>query len=825
MRVQIMAAMGNLLQDLRFGGRLLRRNAGFTAVAVATLAVGIAANTTVFGWVDAVLLRPIPGAWEADRLAVLENVTPAGDFIRASYPDYRDYRDNLRLVSGAMALFSTGLRIGEAEDGQEIRGELVTGNYFTVLGIEPLVGRFFLPEEGADPPAFHPVVVISERLWRNRFGSDRGAVGRTLLVNWRPMTVIGVAPPGFQGSGTGLLHDVWAPLALAHHLNRMSQRALLDRWTRNQDVFVRLKPGVTLEQARAEAAAQASALAAAYPRSNTGIGAVLMPVAEGHHTGAQALLRRPLLILLAVCGIVLLIVCANVANLLLARATARQREFGIRLALGAGRRRITAQLLTETFLLVGAGAALALLLTPWLAGSLMGLLPMNSFPIRFDGGVNARVLAWTLVLCAGTALLAALAPLACSLRPNLVEALKEGARGETSGGRSHRLRGLLVAAEVALAMVALTGAGLFARSFQAARTAHPGFDTERLLVAHFNLANTGHPVERQHQICRRLRERLEATPGIAGAAYADIAPLGFDGGPWQDIEVEGYMPRRGENMKLYRSLVAPGYFGLLNVPLLEGRDFTEDDGPAAPRVMIVNQAFARRFFGGASPVGRKVRAWGHWHTVIGLARNARYHEPAGTREAYFYASYRQAFSTGLNTAFFVRTRGSMEEAAAAVRREAAEIDPSAGVLDAIPMAEHISQALYPLKVAATLLAALSALAVLLAGVGLYSVMAYAVSRRTHEFGVRMALGAQPGAVILMVLRQGMALTLIGLAAGAAASLALGRMAGGMLVDVRAADPATFAAAAAFLAAVAMLASFVPARRATRVDPMAAVRCE
>lgn len=817
--------MRNLLQDVRFGGRLLRRSPGFTAVAVVTLALGIVVNTTVFGWVDTVLLRPIPGARDSGRLAVLENVTPAGDFIRVSYPDYRDYRDNLRLVSGIMGLFGTGLRVGGDEDGQEIRGELVTGNYFTLLGVEPLVGRFFLPEEGADPPAFHPVAVISERLWRQRFGSDPGVAGRTLLVNRRPLTIIGVAPPGFHGSGTGLLHDLWAPLTLIHHLNRSTPGMLASRSTRNQDVFVRLQPEVTLEQARAEVAALAARLQAAHPRTNAGLGAVLVPVAEGHHSGAQALLRRPLLILLAVCVMVLLIVCANVANLLLARATARQREFGIRLALGAGRRRLTAQLLTETCLLVGAGAALALLLTPWLAGSLTGLLPANSFPIRFETGISARLLLWTLALCAGTVLIAGLAPLACSLRPDLVETLKEGARGETSGGRSHRLRGLLVVVEVALAMVALTGAGLFAKSFQAALATHPGFRTDGLLVAHFNLANTGRPVEQQHAFCRRLQERMEARPEVAGAAYADIAPLGFDGGPWQDIEVEGYMPRQGENMKLYRSLVAPGYFELLGIPLLDGRDFTEEDGREAPPVMIVNQAFTKRFFGGGNPIGRKVRSWGRWHTVIGLARNARYHEPAGTREPYFYIPFRQAFSTGLNTAFFVRARGNLDEVATALRQEAAAIDPSAAVLDAIPLSEHIGQAVYPLKVAATLLGVLSALAVLLAGVGLYSVMAYAVSRRMHEFGVRMALGARPRSLILMVLRQGMALTLAGLAVGAAISAVLARVAAGILVDVSAAGPATFAAAAAFLAGVATLSGFLPTRRAAHVDPMIAIRCE
>ena len=667
----------------------------------------------------------------------------------------------MRLVSGMTAVFGTPLRIGEEDNGQEIWGELVTGNFFEVLGVRPAMGRFFSKEESADPPAAWPVAVIGYRLWQTRFNADPRITGKTVRVNRRPLTIVGVAPPEFQGSMSGVAHDIWAPLPMIYQLNRADEGMLDNRWTRNLSLFARLRPGVTMAQAGAEAAARASELAAAYPRSNGGIGVTVSPVSELRMGGAQSLLRRPLRILMGVCVVVLLIVWANVANLMLARATARQKEFGIRLALGAGGSRLARQLLTETLLLASAGGALGVLLTPWLAGALVWLLPAVNVPVRLDSGLSGRVLLYTMAVCLVSAFVSGLAPLVCLLRPDFMESLKEGGRGERSGARAHRLRGLLVVAEVALAMVALIGAGLFARSFYAARTINPGFATDGVVVSRFSLANTGYPLERQQQFCLRLREALEASPGVSEVSYADVAPMGFDGGPWQDIEVEGYLPGKGENLKLYRTLASPGYFRLLSIPLVAGRDFTERDDAAAMPVAIVNQAFVRRFFGGGNAIGRKIRCFGDWHTVVGVVKNVKYHDPAEAPVPYFYAPFRQAFSTGLTTAFYVRAHGDPGAAAALVRRTAAAIEPTAQVLESMPLGIFIGQSLYPLKLAATLLAVLGTVAVVLAALGLYSVMAYAVSQRTHELGIRMALGARPAAVLGMVVRQGMALTAMG----------------------------------------------------------------
>lgn len=822
--------MRSLFHDLRFGLRILRGNPAFTLVAVFTLAVAIAVNTTVFGWIDGVLLRPIPGARAPHELAVMETVTSNGDYIKSSYPDYRDYRDSLKLVSGLTAVFGTSLRLGEGEGAQLVWGELVTGNFFQVFGVKPHLGRFFLPEESADPPATPFVAVLSHRLWQTRFGGDRGVIGATIRINRRRLTVIGVAPPEFQGSMAGLSQELWAPLTLIYELNRAmagKNGMLTHRATRNLDLFARLQPGVTVEQAHAEATARARALAAAYPASNALAGVTVLPVSEAHLSGAQPLLRRPLHILMAVCTVVLLIACANVANLLLARATARQKEFAIRLSLGARRGRLARQLLTETFVIAGAGALVGVLLVPWIAGSLAWLMPPVNAPVRFDNGLqlNGRMLAWSVAVCAVCALVSGMAPLLVALRSNLNETLKEGGRSEESGARAHRMRGVLVVCEVALAAVALIGAGLFVKSFHGTRALHPGFDPEGVLVARFALADSGYPVERQHEFCLRLRRRLEAAPGVAAVNYADVAPLGFDGGPWQDISVEGYVPAKGENMMVYRTLAAPGYFSLLRIPLVEGRDFTEQDDEKAAPVAVVNQAFARRYFAGANPVGRRLRTWGRWLTIVGMSKDVKYHSLAEPPTPYFYAPFRQGFGTGHAAFFYVRMAGDPTAATALLRREAAALDPGVGVVEAMPLAEYMGASLYPLKLAATLLSVLGALSVLLAAIGLYSVMAYAVERRTHELGIRMAVGAQPRDVLGMVMRQGLALTGIGLVVGILAALAVTRAARGLLVNVSAADPLTFAAAAAFLALVAMLASYLPARRATRVDPMVALRCE
>ena len=817
--------MQHLIADLRQAFRFLRKSPGFTAVAVFTLAIGIAASSTVFSWIDGVLLHPIPGAIDSDRLAVLENVTPDGEFLRCSYPDYRDYRDSLTRVSGLAAIFGTTLRVGEGSLGREVWGELVTGNYFDVLGMKPALGRFFLPGEAGDPPLSAPVVVVSHRYWTTHLNGDPGAIGRTLRINRRTLTIIGVTQPEFQGTMIGVIHDMWIPLTLITDLNRSGPGMLENRWTRNQVLLARLAPGVSMEEARAEVAAVAGRLATAHPKSNESLAATILPLDQGHGGGAQSLLRRPLHVLLAVCGVLLLLVCANVGNLLLARATSRRKELAVRLAMGASRLQLGRHLFAETFLVAVAGGAVGLMLTPWLAGGLEWLLPPVNVPVRLGASVNWYVFAWTLGVCLLVTVLTGLAPLLATMRTDVNSTLKDSGRGGDSSAHSHRARGLLVITEVALCCVALIGAGLFLKSFQSARAIHPGFQTEGIAVARFHLADTGMALGQQNEFCRRLRQRLESSPGVAGAVYADFVPLGFDKGPWQDIQVEGYQPAKGENMKVYRNLVSPGYFQLLGIPLLEGRDFTSLDTREAPPVTIVTRTFARRFLSGTNPLGHKVRAWGRWFTVVGMVEDSAYHRVSGPREPYFYVPYEQTFSTGLTSAFFVRGVADPAAAIALMRREALAINPDADASEAMPMTEFIGQVLYPLKVAASLLSILGALAVLLAALGLYSVMTYAVATRIQEMGLRMALGAKSIHVLVLVLRHALLLTVAGLAAGLALALAASRLISTLLIEVRPDDPLTLAGAAALLVFVALLASGVPAFRATRVDPLTALRAQ
>jgi predicted permease len=829
--------MRTLIQDMKYGFRILTKNPGFTAVAVLTLAIGIGASTTVFSWVDAVLLRPLPGVANPSELASFETVAANGDAVTTSYLDYQDYRDHLKLLAGLAGSRPTALAVGEEDRAERMWGELVTGNYFAVLGVKPILGRPFLPEEYADKPGAFPVAVISDRLWRSHFNADPAIVGKKIRVNRYQLTIVGVAPPDFHGTLAGLAFDLWVPYVMQPQLQGTGEWMLRDRQTRNLIVTARLKPGVTIEQARAEIQELARYMAKADADTNTGIGATVVPVWKSHF-GAQSLLLAPLEILMGVCAVVLLIVCANVANLLLARFTARQKEFSVRLALGAGRLRLARQMLTESLVLAAAGGLAGAAVAVWMKGALQYLVPAGQLPFaRGDSGLNSHALAFTLLLCVGTALLAGIAPAVQSSRADLNQSLKEGGRSGMSGVHSHRLRGLLVVAEVSLALVALIGAGLFIRGFQATRKISPGFDPSHVLLSQFYLQTSGYDLDQRKQFCRRLRERLESGPGVTDVAYSDGVPLGFEPSWWEDLRIEGYVPGRSENMKIFRNVVSPGYFKLMRIPLLEGRDFTEQDDKNSAPVMIVNQTFVHRFFRDGNPIGRRVHGWGDWFTVVGEVKDSKYHYLTEGQTPYFYVPFRQVYRSDMALGFYVRTAGSLNDAAATVRREVRGIDPNVAVFDAVPLSEFIGASLYPQKIVASLLSVLGAIALLLASVGLYSVMAYSVTQRTHEIGVRMALGARPGDVLGLVVRQGMVLTLAGLLLGSGLTLFLSRYisavsvagsamgSGGALLGVSATDPLIYLSAACFLAGVAALASYVPARRAASVDPMVALRYE
>jgi predicted permease len=821
-----------LIHDLRYGFRVLRKSPGFTAVAVLTLALGIGASTTVFSWIDSVLLRPLPGVADPATLVAFETVTPNHEFITTSYPDYRDYRDHLTLLDGITGAQPTALSLGQEDHAERVWGELVTGNYFAVLGVRPFLGRMFSKEEYGDKPGAYPVAVISHQLWRTHFHSDPAAIGQTIRVNRQELTVVGVAPPEFRGSMSGVAFDIWAPLMMTPQLNGVGEWMLRDRQTRNMIVTARLKPGVAMEQAHAEIAELARRMAEADPGTNRGISATVLPLWTSHF-GVQGLLLAPFEILMAVCVVVLMIVCANIANLLLARSAARNREFSVRMAMGAGRLRVVRQMLTESVALAGLGALAGVPLAVWSSQLLQFLLPPTNFPLALEIQWSGRVLVFTILVCVAAAVVSGVAPAVQSARADLNASLKEGGRG--AGARSNRLRGLLVVSEVSLALVALIGAGLFARGFQAARRINPGFDPNHVLLSHFYLSTSGYPLEGRKQFCLRLRRQLEGEPGVTAVAYADQAPLGISPSWWEDLRIEGYEADPGENMKIYRNVVSPGYFAMMRIPMVDGRDFTEHDDLKSNAVMIVNETFARKFFAGRNPIGRRVHGWGAWFTVVGVAHDSKYNYLAEAPLPYFYVPFEQVFRADMSIAFYVRTQGNLDDALATLRREVRQMDPNVIVFDAMPLAEFIGASLYPQKVAALLLTVLGGLALVLAAVGLYSVIAHSVTQRVRELGIRMALGAGPGDVLGLVLRQGMTLTLAGLGFGVVASLALARAmaglsiagpsmgGGGSLLGVSATDPLIYAGAVLFLMAVAALATWTPARRAARLDPMNSLR--
>ena len=814
--------MRSLYEDMRYALRVLRGSQGFTAVAVLTLALGIAANATVFGWIDMLLLRPFPGVDGGGRLAALETVSPSGEYTNTSYRDYRDYRNSLQSVSGLAASLLNAFNVGPANNPRRIFGEYVSGNYLAVLGVKPVRGRAFLPSEYGDNPGAYPVAVISSRLWQSLFQGDPGLVGKTIRVNRYELTVAGIAPDEFRGAMPGMQMEIWIPMSMAPLLNGQGNYLLEDRTERQMWVTARLKPGVALAQANAEVEACARRMAEQSPSTNRGFRASLMPVWKAHF-GMQSVLLEPLRILMAVCFVLFLIVGANVANLQLARATARRREFSVRMALGAGGWRVARQLLTESLVLAAMGALAGIAMAAWLGRSLLWLLPPIGFPVSVDFSLNADMLAFTVLLCGAGSLLTGLAPALHSLRSDVMSVLKEEGRSGTPGASQNRTRGLLVVSEVALALVALVGTAVFARSFENARAIHPGLDPHNVLFAKYHLDTFCANTEQRAQFCLRLRDRIRALPGVANVSFANSVPLEIGTGQSSDIQVEGYTPSPNEQMNAMSDVVAPGYFDTLRIPLLAGRDFTERDDHGTAPVAIVNRTFAQRYFGGRDPVGRRVMVDGAWSTVAGLVKDSKYHRLTEPATPYIYLPYRQRHGGEFWTAFFIRTVGPPRGYFDAIRREAAAVDSNAGGAEVVEFAETIAGSLYAQKVAAALLSVLGGVSLLLAALGLYSLLAYAVSQRAHEFGIRMALGAEPSDVVFLVLRRGVALTAAGILVGVVLSVVAMRMAAGLLVGVSPDDPAAIAGSALFLGAIALLASYLPARRATQVDPGVTLR--
>jgi|HubBroStandDraft_6_1064221.scaffolds.fasta_scaffold00872_5 predicted permease len=813
----------NLAQDVRFGLRMLGKSPGFTSVAVLTLALGIGANTTIFSWIHSVLLNPLPGVGEANRVVALETLTPDGNWVPTSYLDFRDLRDNCKLVESMSVAKPMDLAVGNDVNIERVWGEVVSGNFFELLHVQPELGRFFTTAEVDHEQNTHALAILSHSFWMSHYQADPRVIGATVRINHFPYTIIGVAPAAFHGSMPGLTFDMWAPATMYGQLSSTGDATLRDRKWRTFRVLARLAPGDSIEQARDEVKSIAKRMAVADADTNDGMSATLLPMWKAHY-GIQESLVGPFSILMAACGVLLLIVCANVGNLLLTRATTRQKEFSLRLALGAPRSRLIRQVLTES-LLIGTGGMLAgLEIASLLLGSLGFLLPRSSTPSLTRAPIDTSVLLFAIAVAFATAMIAGAAPAFQAAKGNVNDALKEGGRTGASA-RSRRLRGLFVVSEMALAMVALIGAGLFVKSFIRLSEIRPGFDPEHVAIANLDISAANYNAEQADSYSQRLREQLERQPGVADVSYADYVPLGVNNGSWEDLEIRGFVPAPGENMKIYRTLAAPGYFELMKIKVLQGRDFNLKDDMTALPVMIVNEEFVRRFIPNGTAIGRQVNGWGKWFTIVGVVQDSKVYRLTEAPTPYFYVPIRQIYRPEMGLVFYVRTSGPMDGAILGIRRAAQAVDPAVPVFEATSLDDIIAGSLFGQRISASLLSVLASVALLLAAIGLYGVMSYSVEQRTNEIGIRVALGAQPRDVLRLVLSDGARLAGFGVAGGALAGVVLTRLLSSLLFGISATDPFTFGEVAILLTGVALLACAIPALRAMRVDPMVALRYE
>ena len=814
--------------DLRYALRRLLRSRGFTLAAALTIAIGVGANTAIFTLVNAVLLRPPAAVAEPERLVGVYTSDYSGPpFGSSSLPDVEEFGKQTDIFAGVMGFAPRPAAVGEDDNLERIAVEVVTDNYFQVLGVQPVAGRAFGAEQRT--PGGEPVAIISHALWQRRFGGDAAIVGKPLRLSAQQLTIIGVAPPKFAGSLRALVADAWIPLSAGAGVG-MDASALTSRGDRGTLVYARLRPGVTIDEARARMSVVARQLAAAYPdawRDVTRQGRRITLVPEAQ-TRVPPQVRGPALgfvaLLMGTVGLVLLVCCANVAGLLLARATGRLKEVGIRVSLGASRARIIRQMLTESVLLAALGGVVGAAVAVWAGRALMTLSLPLPVPVALDLTPDARVLTFTLAVTILTGVVFGLAPALRASRADVVTALKVDTPALQLGGRRFSLQGALVVGQVALSLLLVVGALLFMQTLRAAASIDPGFRVDHMLMA--DIAPRPGTEERTNsqQVALAVRDRVAALPGVTAVSWANSVPLGLEASR-RHVRVEGYEPPVGEDMEFHYSMVGPRYFETMETPLARGRGFTDADRLSAPRVVVVNEAFARRFWGDADPIGKRLSSGGpegSWMEVIGLARDGKYVTLAESPRPYVFYPQLQMPS---GVTLLVRTSGEPMDLAAAVRREVATVSPDWLTERVSTVEEHIGVSLLPQRIAAGVLGAFGTIALLLAAVGLYGVVAFAVAQRTREIGIRVALGARSGEVLRLMLRQGMVLAGIGLAVGLPIAFAAARLLSSFLLGGGTTDPLVFSLAAGALAAVTLIASWIPARRAARVDPMIALRSQ
>ena len=805
-----------MVQDFRFGVRMLAKNPAFTLTAVLTLALGIGANTAVFTVVNALLLRPLGGVSDPDRLVQIGRQYPDKAYLSdSSYPDYLDYREQNTVLSGLALAVPTAFHVSTGGETERIEGELVAGEYFDVLGVAAAQGRLIHPAD--DREGAEPVAVISTRLWHRRFGASASVIHSTVRLDGHPFTVIGIAAEPFAGIRIGTARDVWVPVSTLRRTNPNLAGRFGERRASWAEMFGRLKPGVTIEEARAELSGIALRLQQAHPDTNANAGVGVEP-GLGREVDVRRQLRQFAFLPFAAVGIVLLVACANVAGLQLARTASRHREIATRLALGAGRIRLVRQLLTESVTLALAGGVAGLLVATWLTTWLRTLLPERYLFLSFDldFGLDWSVFGFTLAMATATGVLFGLAPALYASRPDVLPALR--GPGFVRRGGAPGVRGTLVIIEVALSVVLLVAAALCVRTLRNAVGIDTGYTTEHVLTARIDVARQSYSQEAGRRFQRQLLERLHGLPAVTTAGFAVTLPL--NDGRWEDsIRRDGDSTR----VQTFQNVVSPRYFEAMAIPLLAGRHFSDADDEPSARVAILNQALARILWPDENPLGKRVTMKGQTLEVIGIVRDIKGRDLFASPGPMLYLPLWQHYHPG--TVLHLRGSITPSQLVPAVRREVQSLDDDLPVYGIRTLSEHVAATLTPQRLLAHLLTAFAILALLLATIGLYALLAYSVTERTREIGVRMALGAHRADVMRLFLRRGMTLALAGLVVGLASACVLTQLMKSLLFGVSPLDPVTLASMPFVLIVTALAACYVPARRAADADPRIALRCE
>jgi len=813
-----------MMKDIRYAIRGLVKRPGFVAVAVITLALGIGANTAIFSLVNTVLLRSLP----VERPNEIVSVAVRGkdDSMSAfSYPNYKDFRDRNDVLSGLLVYRFVPLSLSRGGTNERIWGYEVSGNYFDVLNVKAIQGRTFLPEEDQTKLS-HPVAVISHESWQRRFGGDPSLVGKDLLINNHQFRVIGITPEGFKGTELVYSPEIWLPASMMEWAEP-GANWIDSRNAKNFFGIGRLKSSVSTRQAEASLNLLTQQLAKEYPDTNEGQSIRLVPPGFILPDLRGAVVSFTWVLMAAV-GLVLLVTCTNLAGLMLARATDRRKEIAIRLAMGANRLRLIRQLLTESILLSFLGGVVGLLLALWIIKVLLALKPPIDFPLALDVGVDWRVLLFSLSVSIVAGAIFGMAPALQATRPNILGTLKDTAA--QGGAARTRLRSVLVVAQIAISLVVLIAAGLVVRTLQQLQTMNPGFDTQNALTMSFDLGLQGYDKAHGQQFYRQLMQRLQSLPSVESAAVSNYIPLTLNYNS-RNAYIEGKPAERGENVPLAMNASAgPGYFKTMGTPVLQGREFTEQDQEKSEPVAMVNETFVRRFMPelrtSAEALGRRFSfdgPGGPFIRIVGVVKDGKYFNIAEDPRPFMWTPMSQDYSS--NGLLVVRSKGNPESLFAAVRSEVQSLDPNLPLFDVKTLNEHMKLALFPAKVAATVLGVFGLVALLLSAIGVYGITSYAVAQRTHEIGVRLALGAQLGDVLRLVLRHGLKLTIIGAAIGLFGAYLATRAITSVLYGVSATDPLTFAGVSVLLVGVALIACYIPARRATKVEPLVALRYE